>query len=126
MKNNYLIKSKLKKERFEYQIMLSIFEKDVSFLDSYFKYNFKKMDLGLGNFKTNVKNRDLELSSGSMVLSNNANNASKEMYAQNKRYLPMNRCFPSYCKNKRRKKTPLRKRLLVSSFNLDKLEMRRI
>tara|TARA_B100001057_G_scaffold495012_1_gene592946 strand:- start:11027 stop:12361 length:1335 start_codon:yes stop_codon:yes gene_type:complete len=73
VKNNFLIKSKLKKERFEYQIMLSIFEKDISFLDSYFTYTFKKMDLGLGNFKTNVKNRNLELSSGSMILSNNAN-----------------------------------------------------
>ena len=61
-----------------------------------------------------------------IVLSNNANNASKEMYAENKKVfayeVDVSRAIAKIKEGKR----PPSKELLVSSFNLDELEMKKV
>ena len=61
-----------------------------------------------------------------IVLSNNANNASKEMYAQNKKVFAYEIDVSRAIAKTKEGKRPPSKELLVSSFNLDKLEMRRV
>lgn len=61
-----------------------------------------------------------------IVLSNNANNASKEMYAENKKVFAYEVDVSRAIAKTKEGKRPPSKELLVSSFNLDALGMRRV
>jgi len=61
-----------------------------------------------------------------IVLSNNANNASKEMYAENKKVFAYEVDVSRAIAKTKEGKRPPSKELLVSSFNLDTLGMKRV
>ena len=61
-----------------------------------------------------------------IALSNNANNASKEMYAENKKVFAYEVNVSRAIAKTKEGKRPPSKELLVSSFNLDELEMKKV
>lgn len=61
-----------------------------------------------------------------VVLSNNANNASKEMYAENKKVFAYEINVSRAIAKTKEGKRPPSKELLVSSFNIDSLGMKRV